>query len=100
MGRGGSTNGSRKNLIKADDAAGIFIFCCCEKWKSGQVAQADFILNVAIASKAFGNGVGRQSGERGEYNNIYSSTHSHWSIVVILEEIFNVLQFANEYGSS
>lgn len=63
--RGGSTNGSRKNLIKADDAAGIFIFCCCEKWKSGQVAQADFILNVAIASKAFGNGVGRQSGERG-----------------------------------
>lgn len=65
MGRGGSTNGSRKNLIKADDAAGIFIFCCCEKWKSGQVAQADFILNVAIASKAFGNGVGRQSGERG-----------------------------------
>lgn len=58
--RGGSANGSRKNLIKADDAAGIFIFCY-EKWKSGQVAQADFILNVAIASKAFGNGVGRQS---------------------------------------
>lgn len=54
-----SKNGSRKNLIKADDAAGIFIFCW-EKWKSGQVAQADFILNVAIASKAFGNGVGRK----------------------------------------
>lgn len=72
-GRGGgkeqSTNGSMKNLIKADDAAGIFIFCR-EKWKSGQVAQADFILNVAIASKAFGNGVGRQSGGRGRGSRI------------------------------
>lgn len=59
-----SKNGSRKNLIKADDAAGIFIFCW-EKWKSGQVAQADFILNVAIASKAFGNGVGTKWRWRG-----------------------------------